>query len=58
MPIKFLVFLGGVGSFLEWGVEVPISFLWAWGFFRFREFPKQFFSPVIYIATQNWGPSS
>ena len=36
VPIKFL-FLGGGGSsgfFLEGGVEVPILFLWAWGFFR------------------------
>ena len=38
MPIKFLL-LGGGGSwnFLEGGVEVPILFLWAWGFFRLKE---------------------
>ena len=35
MPIKLLL-LGGGGfwAFLEGGVEVPILFLWAWGFFR------------------------
>ena len=35
MPIKFLL-LGGGGSgfFRRGGVEVPILFLWAWGFFR------------------------
>ena len=26
---------GGFWVFLEGGVEVPILFLWAWGFFRF-----------------------
>ena len=36
MPIKFLL-LGGVVVFLEGGVEVPILFLWAWGFFRPRK---------------------
>ena len=25
---------GGSGFFLEGGVEVPILYLWAWGFFR------------------------
>ena len=34
MPIKFLLLGGGAGCFLEEGVEVPILFLWAWGFFR------------------------
>ena len=36
MPIKFLLLSGG-GCwffFFEGGVEVPILFLWAWGFFR------------------------
>ena len=37
MPIKFFV-LGGGGSCFFFGngggVEVPILFLWAWGFFR------------------------
>ena len=34
MPIKF-PFLGGGGVGVSWkgGVEVPILFLWAWGFF-------------------------
>ena len=36
MPIKFLL-LGGVLGFLGGGVEVPILFLWARGFFRKRE---------------------
>ena len=35
MPIKFLLLGGGgVVVFFEGGVEVPILFLWAWGFFR------------------------
>ena len=36
MPIKFLLLGGGGGwGFLEGReVEVPILFLWAWGFFR------------------------
>ena len=36
MPIKFLLLEGGGGvlGFLEGGVEVPILFLWARGFFR------------------------
>ena len=34
MPIKFLLLGGGFWVFLEGGVEVPIIFLWAWGFFR------------------------
>ena len=34
MPIKFLLLEGGFWVFLEGGVEVPILFLWAWGFFR------------------------
>ena len=36
MPIKFLPLGGGGGFwvFLKGGVEVPILFLWAWGFFR------------------------
>ena len=35
MPIKFLLLGGGSGFFyLEGGVEVPILFLWARGFFR------------------------
>ena len=37
MPIKFLVLGGGGLGFFEavggGGVEVPIVFLWAWGFF-------------------------
>ena len=39
MPIKFLLLGGGVfWAFLErGGVEVPILFLWAWGFFRSTE---------------------
>ena len=38
MPIKLLVVGGGggvLGFFRRGGVEVPILFLWAWGFFRF-----------------------
>ena len=35
MPIKFLL-LGGFWDSLEGGVEVPILFLWAWGFFRLK----------------------
>ena len=31
MPIKFIVW-GGVGGSLKGGVEVPILFLWVWGF--------------------------
>ena len=38
MPIKFLV-LGGVLGFFR-GVEVPILFLCAWGFFRIKKGPK------------------
>ena len=34
MTIKFLLLGGGVLFFLEGGVEVPILFLWARGFFR------------------------
>ena len=34
MPIKFLVLGGGGRGFFEGGLEVPILFLWAWGFFR------------------------
>ena len=34
MPIKFLLLGGGGGSgFLEGGVEVPVLYLWARGFF-------------------------
>ena len=36
MPIKFLPLGGGGGGalvFWKGGVEVPILFLWAWGFF-------------------------
>ena len=33
MSIKFLVLGGGGGYFRFWGGEVPILFLWAWGFF-------------------------
>ena len=32
MPINFLPLGGGCWGFLEGGVEVPILFLWAWGF--------------------------
>ena len=36
MPIKFLLLGGGGGrEFFRRGVEVPILFLWAWGFFLF-----------------------
>ena len=42
MPIEFLVSGGGwgVGSFCwkRGGVEVPILFLWAWGFFGKKTF--------------------
>ena len=31
---KIPPFRGGFWNFLEGGVEVPILFLWAWGFFR------------------------
>ena len=34
MPIKFLLLGGGFWVSLGGGVEVPILFLWAWGFFR------------------------
>ena len=35
MPINFhLLGGGGRGFFGRGGVEVPILFLWAWGFFR------------------------
>ena len=34
MPVKFLPLGGGSGFFQKGGVEVPILFLWAWGFFR------------------------
>ena len=37
MPIKFLVLGGGLCFFGRGGVEVPIIFLWAWGFFRGQE---------------------
>ena len=33
MPIKFLVLGAGGYLFFFWGGEVPISFLWARGFF-------------------------
>ena len=38
MPINIPPFRGGggVGFFRRGGVEVPILFLWAWGFFRER----------------------
>ena len=36
MPIKLLVLGGGGVGFEGGGVEVPIMFLWAWGFFRFK----------------------
>ena len=36
MPIKFLLLGGVLGFFFEGGVEVPILFLWAWGFFRWK----------------------
>ena len=51
MPIKFLL-LGGVLGFLRMGgVEVPILFLWARGFFRIFStracpFLKRAFSPI------------
>ena len=31
---KIPPFRGGCGFFWKGGVEVPILFLWAWGFFR------------------------
>ena len=34
-------FRGGSWVFLEGGVEVPILFLWAWGFFRLLDVPIQ-----------------
>ena len=38
MPIKLLLLGGGVRGFVEeGGVEAPILFLWAWGFFRLKE---------------------
>ena len=38
MPIRFLLLGRGHGCFWKGGgVEVPILFLWAWGFFRNKE---------------------
>ena len=40
MPIKFLPLSWGFWVFLEGGgVEVPILFLWGWGFFRRKGHP-------------------
>ena len=49
MPIKFLIFGGGGGSWVFWrgGVEVPILFLWAWGFF-YLKWPSISFWKVSY----------
>ena len=46
MPIKFLLLGGGGGRgfFSKGGVEVPILFLWAWGFFRQVKLPPEVFS--------------
>ena len=47
MPIKFLVLGGGSCFFGRGGVEVPILFLWAWGFNQ--QFSRQILGDAQYV---------
>ena len=52
MPTKFLVLGGGFWSLFEGRVEVPILFLWAWGFFPIFEikFHQIYNPPKMYAV--------